>query len=76
MHYNSTSPIGRWHNKETITPHVTPCSVNAHHNAMLVGTWPCHRLSALRVHLWMHLHTTLPPLPLLHTTLMAFQMSL
>ena len=55
-----------------ITAHVTPSPVNANHNAMLVGTWPCQRLSALRVHLWMHLHATLP---LLDTELMTFQMS-
>ena len=56
MQCNSTSPIGSWHNTLTITPHVN-------HNAMLVGTWACQRLSALRVCLWMHLHATLPPPP-------------
>ena len=35
MHCNSTSPIGRWHSRLTITPHVTPSLVNANHSAML-----------------------------------------
>ena len=72
MHCNSTSPIGRWHSKLTITPHVTPSSVNANHNAMLVGIRPCQRLSATRVCLWMHSPATLPPLPFLHKISMTF----
>ena len=44
---NSACPIGWWHNKLTISPHVTPSPINANHCAMLVGTWPCQRLSAL-----------------------------
>ena len=42
-------PIVRAPNKLTITPHVTPSSLNANQSAILLGTWPCLRLSTLRV---------------------------